>query len=167
MIHLIWSIINLIIVVYFFYLLIGFILKGKRIFKPQFKGISIFIMIIGIVQIISASNSKKSTNHIAISKNYNKKDETKTKQIILEDNLTLDINLHVQYSIQQNNYIPIESYSSLTGLVMGYDWEFKSIDINNYNSNEQTEFVVNGILKWNLFGITVYNTSKTFNGKIN
>ncbi|WP_241739509.1 hypothetical protein [Aestuariibaculum marinum] len=73
----------------------------------------------------------------------------------------------MQYSIQQNNYIPIESYSSLTGLVMGYDWEFKSIDINNYNSNEQTEFVVNGILKWNLFGITVYNTSKTFNGKIN
>ncbi|MEZ7498888.1 hypothetical protein QO200_09060 [Flavobacterium sp. Arc3] len=75
MIHLIWSIINGIIILYFFYLIIGFIVKGKRIFKPQFKVVSIFMMVIGIVQIISASNSEKNTNRITITKDYNKKND--------------------------------------------------------------------------------------------
>ena len=48
----------------------------------------------------------------------------------------------------------------------GYVWEFNSIDTNNMYPNEKAEFIANGILKWNLFGITVYSESKTFNGTI-
>jgi hypothetical protein len=166
MIHLIWSILNGMIVIYFLYLIVGFIAKGKRIFKPQFKVVSIFIMLIGIVQIISASNSEKNSNLITISEDYNKKNNSKIKQVVLEDNLTFDINMLVEYSIDQNEYIPIESNSFLTGLVSGYVWEFNSIDTNNFEPNKKSEFIANGILKWNLFGITVYSESKTFNGTI-
>lgn len=166
MIYLIWSIINGIIVLYFFYLIIGFIIKGKKIFKPQFKIVSIFIMVIGIIQIISASDSEKNTNLITINDDYNKKNNSKIKQIVLEDNLTLDINLLIKYSVDQNEYIPIESNSFLTGLVSGYVWEFKSIEANNSKLNGKTEFIADGVLKWNLFGITVYNESKSFNGII-
>lgn len=166
MIHLIWSIINGMIVIYFLYLIFGFIAKGKKIFKPRFKVISIFIMTIGIVQIISASNLEKNSNRITINEDYNKNSNSKIKQVVLEDNLTFDINLLVKYSIDQNEYIPIESNSFLTGLVSGYVWEFNSINMNNYNSNKKPEFIANGILKWNLFGITVYSESKTFNGTI-
>ena len=166
MIHLIWSIINGIIVLYFFYLIIGFIAKGKKIFKPQFKTVSIFIMVIGIVQIISASDSDKHTYRITITEDYNKKNNTKLQQVLLEDNLTFDINMLVKYFIDQNEYIPIESNSFLTGLVSGYVWEFNSIDTNKYGPNKNSEYIANGILKWNLFGITVYRESKTFNGTI-
>ena len=166
MIHLIWSIINGLIVIYFLYLIVGFIAKGKRIFKPQFKVVSIFIMVIGIVQIISASNSEKNANRITITEDYNKKNNSKIKQVVLEENLTFDINMLVKYSIDQNEYIPIESNSFLTGLVSGYVWEFNSIDTNNFKQNKKSEFIANGILKWNLFGITVYSESKTFNGTI-
>ncbi len=166
MIHLIWSIINGIIVIYFFYLIVGFIAKGKKIFKPQFKVVSIFIMVIGIVQIISASDSERKSNRISITEDYNRKNNSAIKQIKLEDNWTFDINMLVKYSIEQNQYIPIESNSFLTGLVSGYNWEFNSIDINNLNPNGKAEFIANGILKWNLFGITVYSESKTFNGTI-
>jgi|TARA_B110000240_G_C13455085_1_gene434217 hypothetical protein len=166
MIHLIWSIINGMIVIYFLYLIVGFIAEGKRIFKPQFKVVSIFIMIIGIVQIISASNSEKNANRITITEDYNKKNNSKIKQVVLEENLTFDINMLVKYSIDQNEYIPIESNSFLTGLVSGYVWEFNSIDTNNFEPNKKSEFIANGILKWNLFGITVYSESKTFNGTI-
>lgn len=110
MIHLIWSIINGVIVLYFLYLIVGFIVKGKRIFKPQFKVVSIFIMVIGIVQIISASNSGKNTNRITISDDYNKKNNSKIKEVILENNLTFDINMLVKYSIDQNEYIPIATF---------------------------------------------------------
>ncbi|APX99914.1 hypothetical protein [Lacinutrix venerupis] len=166
MIHLIWSIINGIIVIYFLYLIVGFIAKGKKIFKPQFKVVSISIMVIGIVQIISASDSEKNSNRISITEDYNRKIDSEIKQVKLEDNWTFDINMLVKYSIEQNKYIPIESNSFLTGLVSGYVWEFNSIDTNNIYPNEKAEFVVNGILKWNLFGITVYSESKIFNGTI-
>ncbi|MEZ7498889.1 hypothetical protein QO200_09065 [Flavobacterium sp. Arc3] len=72
----------------------------------------------------------------------------------------------VKYSIDVNKYIPIESNSFLTGLVSGYVWEFNSIETNNYETNSKSEFIANGILKWNLFGITVYSESKSFNGTI-
>ncbi|MBU2996272.1 hypothetical protein KO500_07490 [Cellulophaga baltica] len=166
MIHLIWSIINGIIVLYFFYLIIGFITKGKKIFKPQFKVISIFIMVIGIVQINSASDSDKNSNRISITEDYNRKNNSEIKQVVLEDNWTFDINMLVKYSIEQDQYIPIESNSSLTGLVSGYVWEFNSIATNNFETNKKSEFIAKGNLKWNLFGITVYSESKTFNGTI-
>ena len=166
MIHLLWSIINLIIVFYFLYLIVGFIRKGKRIFNPKFKVVSIFVMVIGIVQVISAANSDKKTNRITITNNNNKKNNSKVEKVTLEDNLTFDINMLVKYSFEQNELIPIESNSFLTGFVSGYDWKFTSIKTNNYKPNGKAEFTANGILKWNLFGITVYNESKTFNGTI-
>lgn len=166
MIHLIWSILNLIIYLYFIYLIVGFITKEKQFYKPQFKVIAIFILVIGIVQIISASNKVKSTNLITINSDYNKKNNSKIEKLKLEDNWTFDINMLVKYSISQNEYIPIESNTFLTGFVSGYVWEFKSIKTNSYNPNEKTKFVATGILKWNLFGITVYNESKTFSGII-
>lgn len=166
MIHLIWSIINLIVVFYFFYLIIGFIRKGKQIFNPQFKVVSIIVMVIGIFQIISASNSEERTNRISISTDYDKKNDSKVEKVKLEDNLTFDINMLVKYSIEQNEFIPTESNSFLTGFVMGYDWEFTSIETKNYKPSEKAEFTANGVLKWNLFGINIYSESKTFSGII-
>jgi len=166
MLHLIWSIINGIIVLYFLYLVVGFIAKGKRIFKPQFKVVSICIMVIGIVQIISASNSEKRTNQITITDDYIKQNNSKIKNITLEDNLTFDINMLVKYSIDQNEFVPIESNSFLTGVVSGYVWEFNSIETSNFKKNEKAEYIANGVLKWNLFGITVFNEAKTFSGTI-
>ena len=123
-------------------------------------------MIIGIVQVVSAVNSDEKANRITITNNYNKKNYSKVEKVKLEDNLTFDINMHVKYSIEQNELIPIESNSLLTGFVSGYEWEFTSIETNNYKESEKAEFTANGILKWNLFGITIYNESKTFNGII-
>ena len=164
MIHLAWSIINIIVVLCFLYLMIGFVAKGKQIFKPQYKVFSIFIMFIGIVQIISASASYKNSNQIAIKETYEQKNNSKIKQVKLEDNWTFDINMLVKYSIEQDQYIPIESNSYLTGIVSGYVWEFKSINTHNLNPNRKAEFTASGILKWNLFGITVYRESKSFKG---
>jgi hypothetical protein len=147
-------------------LVVGFIAKGKRIFKPQFKVVSICIMVIGIVQIISASNSEKRTNQITITDDYIKQNNSKIKNITLEDNLTFDINMLVKYSIDQNEFVPIESNSFLTGVVSGYVWEFNSIETSNFKKNEKAEYIANGVLKWNLFGITVFNEAKTFSGTI-
>ena len=171
MIHLIWSTVNLIIVLYFLYLIFGFIAKGKQIFKPKYRVASIFILVIGVLQIYSASNSEERIKRIEITDNFNKQDfknsnNADIKEIILEDNLTFDIKMYVIYSIEQNEFIPVESYSVLKGLVMGYEWDFKSIQTNKFKPGENAGYTAIGILKWNLFGINVYSEFKTFSGII-
>jgi hypothetical protein len=123
-------------------------------------------MTLGIIQIISATKTSKNSNRITITTYYKKTNSSKIKKIVLEDNLVFDINLNIKYSIENNEYIPIESYSFLTGLVSGYEWEFKAIETQIHKTNEEATFTADGVLKWNLFGINVYSEYKTFSGII-
>ena len=166
MIHLLWTLLNASLIIFFFYLIFGFIIKGKKIFNPKIKVISILIMTLGIIQIISAAKTSKNSNRITITTDYKKTNSSKIKKIVLEDNLVFDINLNIKYSIENKEYIPIESYSFLTGLVSGYEWEFKSIETQIYKTNEKATFTTDGVLKWNLFGINIYSEYKTFSGII-
>ena len=166
MIHLLWTLLNASLIIFFFYLIFGFIIKGKKIFNPRIKVVSILLMVLGITQIISATKTPKNSNRITITTDYKKTNNSKIKEVLLEDNLVFDINLYVKYSVDKNEYIPIESYSFLTGLVSGYEWEFKSIETQIYKPNEKATFTADGVLKWNLFGINVYSEDKTFSGII-
>lgn len=166
MIHLLWTLLNASLIIFFFYLIFGFIIKGKKIFNPKIKVFSILIMTLGIIQIISTAKTSKNSNRITITTDYKKTNSSKIKKIVLEDNLVFDINLNIKYSIENKEYIPIESNSFLTGLVSGYEWEFKSIETQIYKTNEKGTFTADGVLKWNLFGINVYSENKTFSGII-
>ncbi len=166
MLYLIWSILNGIVFIYFLYLIIGFITKGKRIFKPPFKVVSIIILIIGISQIFFGAKAEKHDNHIVLVAGNHENNTAKTERLVLEENLTFDIKLFVTYAKEQDVYKPLEGFSTLTGFVMGYQWEFQNFDANSYKPNETATYTASGTLKWNLFGITIYSESKTFNGII-
>jgi len=164
MIHLIWSIVNTILAIYFLYLIIGFIRKGKKIFNNRFKLISIFIIVIGIFQLIDTSYLDKNPERIIITEGYENSNSKEMKFITIEDNLTFDINLHVTYLMQENEFVPIECKSFLSGFVSGFEWEIKTIQTGKYNLNDKGAFKGNGILKWNFFGIEVYRQDKTIQG---
>lgn len=164
MIYLIWTILNLIIYLYFLYLIFGFITIGRRIFKTHFKFISMFIMIIGIVQIISPSNQDEKKNTIIINEKPDDIYNSKKNIIVLEDNMTMDFILSIKYYEDNDLFIPTASHTIISGFVGGFDWTFTSIQTSNYLPNEQVEYSVNGILKWKLFGINIYNEFKSFNG---
>ena len=118
-------------------------------------------MSIGVVQIISASISEKNTKKITIANDYKSKYNTKLEQFVLVDNLTFNIEMTVEYVLDQEKYISIESSSYLTGFISGYTWEFESFITENDESNIKPEYIVHGTLKWNILGIPVYNESKT------
>ena len=164
--YLIWSILNISVALCFLYLIVGFLIKGKKIFKPGFKVISICFLLFGIVQVLLVTASETHVNRITIEGVFNKEGIIQQKNTHLEENLTFDINLNVTYSKHQNECILIESTSSLTGFISGYDWELKSIQTTTNTTHNACEFSVEGILKWQLFGITIYNEIKTFQVKM-
>ena len=87
---------------------------------------------------------------------------------IQNESLQVGTSLHsfIENYLNNEEYIPIESYSFLTGLISGYEWEFKSIETQIYKPNEKATFTADGVLKWNLFGINVYSEYKTYSGII-
>jgi len=64
MLHIIWSILNTIIFLYFIYIFLGFLIKGKEVLAVRFKMLSIIILILGLLQIILIN--KKSKDNICI-----------------------------------------------------------------------------------------------------
>ena len=166
MIHIIWSILNLGIILYFFYIIIEFLRKGKQIFNSKLKFITIGVMILGILQIVSLSQHEESNNKIVLVENYNINNISKIKKIVLEKDLFHNYNLYIKYTVNQNEIIPIESSCTLTGFISGFNWELKSIKASKIENNKKADYVVKGVLEWNLFGFNVYNQHKTFTGQI-
>ena len=166
MVQLFWSILNIIFLLFFAYLFVGIIFQERKIFKGKFRSLSIAILILGVLHIVTANNSEESNHTINIYNDYNKENSTLIRTIILEDNLTMNIDLSILYSNNNETLIPVKATSTLSGLVSGYDWKIKSINISNKTKGEKKSFVVYGVLDWKLFGIKFYSQPKSFKGKI-
>ncbi len=166
MIELFWSLLNITILFFFLYLIVGFLFKGKKIFDSRFKKLSTAIFILGVIQIVSANDSSKFDNTINIDNKHNQKNSTYTSKLILEDNLTMNINLSIIYSNENEVLTPIKATSYLTGLVNGYDWKLKSTNTSSKTKDEIRNYNASGILEWKIFGIKIYSQEKSFTGRI-
>ena len=166
MIYLFWSVLNAVLLLYFFYLFIGFIFKGNSVFQGKFRFLSITVMTLGVVQMLSAAVPEGKNSDILITEDYDRENGTKLKNILLEDNLTFDIHMSILYSAADNKLTPVSSHSTLTGFVTGFDWDFISIETTPVQEIGRSEFVAVGALEWNLFGFNVYTQKKRFSGNI-
>lgn len=162
MIYIIWAIINLLIILYFACLIVGFFFIGRKIFPPGIRNLSILIMILGIVQIISHETTDDNKNNIVFEDNSGKLDYLKSNRIILEQNKSFDISIYVEYSNNNDSITIYKTISNLTGLTNGFVWEFKSINLKKEIDN--IVYNIQGIINWNLFGINVYTEQKRFHG---
>ena len=160
MLELIWSVLNILIVLFFFYLLVGILFRGKKIFEGKFKNLSIIILILGAVQIISATIKDESENSLEIENRYKPNQPTVVEKMVIKDDFLKKYNLSIIYSKEDGVLIPIKSNCTMTGLVSGFDWEFVSIHV------EKKQYYATGILIWDLFGIEFYRQEKNFQGEL-
>ncbi|WP_299885219.1 hypothetical protein [uncultured Lacinutrix sp.] len=168
MLHIIWSIINTILFIYFLYLIMGLILIGKRIFKNRFKKFSILIIVLGCIQILipHVDDNDKDQNYISINENAFNQKKSVVKNVTLENNFVSDFVLSVKYSSQNNTFVPINGSARMAGVISGHKWKLIGMSISNYTPNEKSTYDVYGILEWHLFGFKIYSQLKRFKGVI-
>lgn len=166
MIYILWAVLNAVLLLYFFYLLIGFIVKGRDVFKGKLRPVAITVMALGVFHLVSATVPEEDKSEIILKKDYNLQTGTEGKNLILEENAAFDIGLSVSYSVEGEEWIPIKSRSYITGWVLGFDWEFYSFITNKIPDNGLSDFVVEGGLEWHLFGFHLYTQSKQFTGQL-
>jgi hypothetical protein len=144
MLDLIWGLFNFTAIIYFFYLLVGLIIKGRKSLQNQPKILSFPILIIGVSAILSSTKNQESKVNIieqghkmeVIQMNYSSLN--KLEVILVTNNLTGDIN-------------PIFSRSSLSGFVSGRNWEHHSVDLIN------DKLSVTGKATYSFFGIDIFS----------
>jgi hypothetical protein len=165
MIALLWAILNVSLALYFVYVLIGFIAKGKRFFNTKYKFLAIAVLVIGIFQMASGSDSEEKNKSNFLKNNQIPTVTYYAKMLTIEEDLSFDTKLLVKYYIDQNEIVLDNSSSSLIGFVSGFDWKLTSTEL-KLNRNNDPTYTVNGVLSWKLFNITIFKQHKHFHGTI-
>ncbi|MFT7201710.1 MAG: hypothetical protein ACI9UV_000534 [Algoriphagus sp.] len=147
---LIWSLINFAAILYFFYLLIGLIFRGRKSFQNQPTVLSFPILIIGSLAILASSPAKEDQLTIIDASN-------KVEHV----NLTYSSLNKVQVQVISNKTSgavnQTDSNSILSGLVLGRKWEHLSLEF------IERELRVKGRITYSFFGIAIFSTILTIN----
>ena len=155
MIYILWSVLNAVLLLYFFYLLIGLILKGREIFKGKLRPVAITVMVLGIFHLGSATVPGEDNTEIILTEDYNPQSGTEIKNLILEENAAFDIGLSVTYSVENEEWIPIHSRSYISGLLLGFDWVLFYFNTDKIPENGLSDYVAEVGLEWHLFGFHI------------
>jgi hypothetical protein len=147
--------------------MIGLITVGNQVFKPRTKAFSVILLLLGFFNIIGLAirdeqdNARGITFPGADSNAYNQD----LKLVVLEDNLTLDMNMALTYSTVDGQFIPVKAVGNLTGFVTGFRFDITNVDFKQTPDNT-IAYIVHGLVHWQLFGIELYAQEKRFGSKL-
>jgi len=166
MIYLFWTILNVTLALYFLYLFIGFIVKGRIIFQSKFKFISIAVFSIGIIQMLWGSSPEEKVRNNFFINNQIQNVKYEAKMLKIDENAMFYTNLFLKYYMQDNQPILEKPSSSLIGMVGGFEWELNSAQLIKNNKTNSLLYTANGTLHWKLFNSTIFKQHKFFQGTI-
>lgn len=170
MLYLLWSLINIILFIFFILLC----LKATKLIREKAGLFSAIVFVFGLLSFVSSSNRNKDhhdagTDRIRIW-NFIPEDSQSTTgnhtlRIALQKTWISTYELGVQYSTdQQHLNIPESAWSSITGMVSGTAWHPQFVSVKRTNDNNRFDYAVSGVTEWTLLGVTVYSQNKDYNG---
>lgn len=146
MIQLLWGILNLFLILSFFYFLIGLIFRGRKVLAGYSKLYTIPILFLGFAAFLH-SKEKEEDKHISVGK-------ATIEFIEVSKNLTNKISLLLIRDKDSGKIIQERTYSSIHGFTSGLKWEHKGV------VSEGKKLKVSGIMHWHLFGNTIISQAE-------
>lgn len=148
MIQLLWGMLNLFLILSFFYFLIGLIFRGRKVLAGYSKLYTIPVLFLGFAALI---NPKEKEEEKPIHKGL-----VTMETIEVSRNLTNKISLELIRDKDSGKIIQERTYSDIHGFVSGLKWEHKDV------KSKGKKLKVSGILHWQLFGNTIFSQSEVF-----
>lgn len=173
--YIIWSILNVVLYLYFLYLIVGYVSVGRSILPKDklLKNSAAILLVIGVAQFFISVSKKEDqkVKHFTINerpKTIEQKNmgyyNVPSKYIVLEDNIPFNINANIRIIFVEGKYLALSNTSNLTGFISGFVWEQTNTPIVKFNNDGIGFYNIDGSLKWNLMGMNIYTESKTFEG---
>ncbi len=85
---------------------------------------------------------------------------------VLKNNLLSKYNLDFTYGIHKRTkeLVPIHAHSGTEGLVSGTKWTPIYIDVHATEDGKKLEYLVEGVIEWNLLNMNFYAQEKSYKG---
>lgn len=171
MVYLLWALLN--VGLFIFFIVICF--NATKLIKEKFGFLTSIVFVFGLLSFIGRPNVDKdntepNSNQIKTWK-FNSMDSLDKGSNIFID-IDLEKTLISKYSLgigygkdkQLQNNIPVSANTRTTGFESGTSWKPISIIINRTDDNQKFQYEVDGTIKWNLLGMTIYSQPKTWKG---
>ncbi len=150
MIHLLWSLLNLFLILSFYFFAIGLIFRGRKTIEPYFKPFVVVVLFLGISGFLSAGSGKNKNKSTVIPRPLEQTAypvfshlSNKMEVTIYRDPETGEINQEY-------------SESRVSGLVMGLRWTHVMV------AENQDGLEVEGFWDWYLMGNRVFSNYKIY-----
>ncbi len=148
--YLIWSLLNLFLVLSFFFFAFGLILKGRQFLQPYFKPFVVFVLVFGTFGVLNSTTKGFRKEPKLINQ------PTTRETFLVSEHLSNKLLLTLHRDRETGEIIQEFSSSDLQGLVMGLSW--KHLEVVESNGQLQVE----GWWDWSLMGIRVFRNFRTY-----
>ena len=150
MIHLLWSLLNLFLILSFYFFAIGLIFRGRKTIEPYFKPFVVVVLFLGISGFLSSGFGKNKNKAPVIPKPHEQLAYPVFNHLSNKMELTI-------YRDLENGEINQEySMSRVSGLVLGLRWTHVMVTEN------QDGLEVEGFWDWYLMGNRVFSNYTTY-----
>ena len=149
MIQLLWGILNLFLVLSFFFFLIGTLIRGRKFLMGYNKLFTVPVLLLGIFGVLSSKKDEDKKTPVY-------KGMATMETISVAKNISNNISLILVRDKETGQLIQERSYSTVHGFVMGLDWDHLVVI-----ENRET-LQIRGMLHWKFMGNLVFSQSKVF-----
>jgi hypothetical protein len=169
MLYLIWGILNLAVFVFF----LRTCVNATKLVREKIGMLAAIVFVFGLFSFVahtSNSNNEHNKNETGkwkfVSEDSIELNSTNFTRLLLEKSLMTNIDLGIQYGKDKhkNQCVPITAFSGTSGFVSGTTWKPLIITVNTTTKNNELQYYVSGVLKWQLLGTTFYSQEKFFKG---
>jgi len=149
MIQLLWGILNLFLVLSFFFFLIGTLIRGRKFLMGYNKLFTVPVLLLGIFGVLSSKKDEEKKIPIH-------KEMATVETLSAAKNLSNNISLVLVRDKETEQILQERSFSTFHGFVMGLDWDHMVV-IENKDTLQ-----IRGVLHWKFMGNLVFSQSKVF-----
>lgn len=150
MINLLWSLLNLFLVLSFYYFAIGLVVRGRKFLAPYFKPFVLFVLVFGTFGFLNLA-TKGSERNVKI----NNRPST-VEKVLVSEYLSNKLFITLIRDGETGEIKPEFSTSDLQGLVMGLKWNhFQVIE-------KDGKLELAGWWDWSLMGNRVFSSFENY-----
>lgn len=149
MLQLLWGVINLFLVLSFFYFGIGILIRGRKFLIGYNKFFTVPVLLIGFLGVIFSEKIEDK-----IIPGY--KGLATMETILVSKNLSNTIQLFLVRDKETGQLLQEKSHSSVHGFVMGLDWDHLLV------IEKKETLQIRGVLHWKFMGNLVFSQDKVF-----
>src|SRR5918993_3957259 len=156
MLYIIWAILNAVVFCLFFWMLY----KALIMVRDKFGRVASLFLIVGLLSFMGAPKEEEENNFLSLQQASVVQNNVGqvSHSTVLKKYPLFAVHLSVTCDVLPGNKVlkPVSVLAGQVGFVMAHRWEVIHASVQYNATHKKLEYVVGGVIRWNLLGIPFY-----------